>query len=143
MTRHDESARSRNDAVLAEHRAIREILRRMRTATARDDLGARLAEFCTAARDHFDGEEAEGGFYDSVLAQAPRHQAVIDALRDEHGSLLRDAERLRLEVSAAAETDLARLCAVAGGLADRLEEHEATENEILLEVMNQDLGAGD
>lgn len=143
MTRRDESVRRNKDAVLAEHRALREILARMREAEKREDLVARLLEFRSATRQHFDGEEAPGGFYENVILSAPRHQAALEDLREEHGRFLMEAERLTLTARECPDEELDRLRTDVRSLVERLDDHEARENEILLEVMNTDLGAGD
>ena len=144
MTRPDEPVRDDREAVLAEHKELRAITHEMKEAGSRDALLAHLEGLHSRAMQHFAREEAPGGFYDSVLKQAPRHAAALEALRAQHTAFLDDAEHLigRLRTHAP-KAPLDELVADANALAERFQDHESQENEMLLEVMNTDLGAGD
>lgn len=140
MTRRRLSERSRPDAMFEEHRALREIVARLRNARHRKELTALLAEFHDAARDHFAMEEASDGFFVNVTAAAPRHAVVLAELRAEHATLLVDVDWLIARAGSCAEPALADVLERVQSLASRLERHEERENEILQDVMNTDLG---
>lgn len=158
MTRHDESVASGAANVLAEHRAVRQVLARLRAAAQfalgqiaateghvrpHFELEEALGEFASAAQAHFAAEEAPGAFFEDVAETAPRHQAVLDDLRDQHGAILEEAARLTRDLADERVEGIADIVGSVLALVDLVESHEAAENEILLEAMNTDLGAGD
>ncbi len=111
----------------------------------------RLAELCTKLRDqlamHFSLEEAYGYFEDAV-ATAPHLSRRAEQLRGQHFelfshfcNLVEIAERLRYE--GANESVLRRLTDGYRDFAMRLYEHEANESELILQAVNDDIGAGD
>ena len=143
MTRRDESVPIGKDVVLAEHRALREGVARLREARTREEIISRLLEFRSMSREHFAGEEADDGFFESVTLSAPRHQGALIELEREHGEFLREMDALVVRARECAQTELADVHRGIEGLIVRLQDHEARENEILQEVMNTDLGTGD
>lgn len=96
---------------------------------------------------HFSLEEAFGYFEDAV-AVAPRLSSRADALRGEHGALyvelcnvVEEAERvLRADNSPAAVRKIA-LKFVA--FHHQFQAHEAAENDLILEALDDDIGVGD
>jgi hypothetical protein len=144
MTRPDEPVRSEHDAVLDEHRELRAFTEEMREARSRDALLQHLEGLHQRTMKHFAREEAPDGFYATVLEKSPRQASALAALKQEHTAFLQDVERLIGRVRThAPKAPLDELVAAANVLADRLQQHESQENEILLEVMNTDLGTGD
>ncbi len=143
MTRRKESVRSRRQIVLDEHVTLREMIALLRAANTKREVAARLLEFKDALTEHFAGEEAVDGFYASVLLAAPRHSALLAELAEQHAAMLVEVERLAEHVAGnpAQELPVARKRVAA--LCDQLEAHEDQEHELILEVMNTDLGAGD
>ncbi len=144
MTRRDEPANVERDPVLAEHRELHEITDELRGAQSRDAVLTHLEDLHARAVKHFAREEQAGGFFDSVREKSPRHDATLATLRQDHKRFLRDAEHLigRLRTHAA-KAPLDDLVADTRQLAERFQAHEAQENELLLDVMNTDLGTGD
>jgi len=143
MTRPEESVPNGRDVVLAEHRAFRDGVARLRDARSRDEIISRLLEFRGMSRAHFAGEEADEGFFESVALSAPRHQAALIELEREHGEFLHEMDALVVRARECSKADLAAVHGGIEALIDRLQDHEARENEILQEVMNMDLGTGD
>ncbi|MBK8975604.1 MAG: hemerythrin domain-containing protein [Planctomycetes bacterium] len=138
-----EREQAQHGPVLEEHELLREVIQRLRAAGSREDLTACLDEFRTFAAKHFALEEAPGGFYETVRTQAPRHQAVLLDLEDEHVELLRDTAELLAKLRSCTDAELTTVVGGVRSLTERLLNHEGRENEILLESMNTDLGAGD
>jgi hypothetical protein len=111
----------------------------------------RLVELLTKLRDqlamHFSLEEAFGYFEDAVSV-APHLSKRAENLRAQHFEMYSDLCRLvdRAEQYLYHETvDDARVGLAAGyrELMNRFQEHEARENELILEAWNDELGTGD
>ncbi len=142
MTSRKDSGRKSEQKVLAQHRALREQITALRESKDSKALLDQLRSFRGSLSEHFCVEEAAGGFYTSVILIAPRHQSVLDGLCTEHQELLQDTDELIARITddgddfGAVKKDAVHIC-------ERLEKHEAQENEILQEVMNTDIGVGD
>lgn len=143
MTRRKESARSRRQVVLDEHVTLREMIALLRAANTKREVAERLLEFSAALKGHFAGEEAIDGFYASVLLAAPRHAALLGELAEQHAAMLVELEQLIEAVDARTASDLVGVRKRIAALCDRLELHESREHELILEVMNTDIGASD
>ena len=143
MSPNDESVRMRTEAVLAERRALRTVMAELCAAATRGDLLQHLDRYRESSERHFQAEESPGGFFECVLMAAPRHQAVLEDLREEHDLFRREADRLLVAAQTCTDDGLEALRARVRSLMDRIESHETQENAVLLEVMNTDLGAGD
>lgn len=63
-------------------------------STWRGRVRAALTELAHDLRDHVELTESPGGFYDDILAKAPRLSHRVDEQRAEHAALLREVERL-------------------------------------------------
>ncbi|MBI2527152.1 MAG: hemerythrin domain-containing protein [Candidatus Rokubacteria bacterium] len=129
--------------LLAEHRRIRELTRRLEETGNLGELLTRLTEFRAAVVAHFLSEEAADGFYDTVRSMAPRQIGRVDQLEREHQALLADIDALAARALACLAGPVAEVLRGAPTLARRLRHHEAAEDEILFDTLYGDLGQGD
>lgn len=131
-----------DEQILAEHRRIHDLNRKLQGAAELAALLACLAELRALLAQHFKSEEEDGGFFDVVRSTAPRHCSRVDHLQHEHHALLAEVDALAARASAALEGITAVLhdaCA----LGRRLTDHEEAENHILIDTMYTDLGQAD
>ncbi|OHB80124.1 MAG: hypothetical protein A2W31_17255 [Planctomycetes bacterium RBG_16_64_10] len=96
---------------------------------------------------HFALEEAFGYFEDPVTV-APHLCQRADALRTQHGPLyvaIRDtADRAEQLLYTGNRTDLlSHVVTLFQAFYNQLQEHEARENELILEAFHDDIGVGD
>lgn len=143
MTERNSEGGAGEHPLFAEHRTLHARIAAMRAATTRDELLEQVRGFLGAIQKHFASEESDGGFFASVMRIAPRHQNLVAELRDEHVSLMRDTIDLIESLTRDEGGSFAELRAASDAICDTLGRHEARENEVLLEVMNTDLGTGE
>jgi Hemerythrin HHE cation binding domain len=129
--------------ILAEHRHIGDLAGQIDTTGELGDLLTRLAALRSALLPHFLVEEAADGFYDMIRSMAPRLLGRMDQLEREHQALLADIDALTARARACLAGPVAEVLADAHRLTRRLRNHEAAEDEILLDTMYTDLGQGD
>ena len=86
------------------------------------------------------GEEAPGGFFDSVRGAAPRFGATIEALREDHRLFLKDVDALATGARACLAGPVAEVLKQAAELGRRLRDHETREGEVLLDALYDDVG---
>lgn len=137
------SAESVEDRLREEHQTIEEVTARIERAGGLDELLQRLEEFRALLVPHFLAEEAPGGFFDVIRERAPRLLAEVVRLQADHQALLREMERLAVEVRRCLEGPVAEVLAQARFLARRQRQHETVENRLLLDAMYLDDGPGD
>jgi hypothetical protein len=111
----------------------------------------RLFELFEKLRDqlamHFALEEAYGYFEDSIR-EAPRLSRRAEELRSEHAQLFTNLCRLtesaeQLRYHEAAVEALATLSCDFSRFVTRFHDHELRESDLILEALNEELGAGD
>lgn len=130
--------------ILAEHRRIRDLTRRLESNTGElHELLTRLAELRSALVAHFVVEEAPDGFYDMIRSMAPRQLGRVDQLKKEHQAFLADIEALAARARACLAGPVAEVLGEAQALARWLRSHEAAEDDVLLDTVYNDLGQGD
>ena len=130
--------------ILAEHRRIHDLTRQLENNTGElRELLTRLAELRSALVAHFLGEEAAGGFYDTIRSMAPSQLGRVDQLEKEHAAFLADIDALAARTRACLAGPVAEVLGEACALARRLSNHEAAEDEVLLDTLYVDLGHGD
>lgn len=112
---------------------------------------ANLADLLSSLRDqlatHFSLEEFFG-YFDDALDVAPRFSVRADVLRAQHETLfeeiceiVEEAERLAYHESRG--RDIQRVAQRYHAFHQRLEAHESCENELIMDALNEDIGAGD
>lgn len=131
------------EQLLAEHRQIRDLTRQIEDSRDLPELLGRLQEFRSLLVPHFLGEEAADGFYDLIRRMSPRQLARVDQLEKEHPAFVAAIDRLTEQARACLAGPVAAVLAEARTLVHRVNEHEAHEDDLLLETMYVDLGHGD
>jgi len=138
-----ESISNANAQAIEEHRKIRELTERLGHAQSLVDLLRRLQELRLLMVPHFTDEEAQGGFFDVVRTQASRHLGAVRRLEREHEVLLAELDKLAEGARACLAGPVAEVLRQAREFARRTQEHEARENELLIDALYVDVGGGD
>jgi len=123
-----------------EHVRLKELLTRIDATGDLPGLLPLLEDLRDLLASHFAREEAEDAIGPAVLSS--RLQNVAQEILAEHGVFLRDLDRLIAQGKGALETRNA----VFAGMEDlgrRLREHEAKEDDLILDLAETDLGGGD
>jgi hypothetical protein len=128
---------------LAEHRRIRDLTSQLENNSELRELLTHLAELRLALVPHFFGEEAPDGLYAMIRSMAPRLLGRLDQLEREHQAFLGDIDALAARARLCLAGPVAEVLGEARALARRLRNHEAAEDDILLDTMYTDLGQGD
>ncbi len=132
-----------DEQILAEHRRIRDFTHQLENVGELRELLTRLAELRVALVAHFLGEEAAEGLYDMIRSMSPRLLGRVAQLEKEHQTFLADIDALAARARACLAGPVAELLGHAQGLARRLRNHEAAEDEVMLDTLYTDLGQGD
>lgn len=137
-----------HERIRQEHDELREMLGKMHRILARRlESGANVAKMLQSlhrhVQTHFD-EEEHGGFFDDVVAQAPRLSDRATEVKHEHAWL----NNVMRELIDYADDDLCddwwqRLETKFHEFSKALMHHENKENELLLEAYDDDIGLGD
>lgn len=129
--------------VAVDHRFLRQALKWLRSAKEQgaikellDDLGAYLVK-------HFAAEEAQAGFFETVVEKAPQHAHVIDELKAEHQSLLVDIEGITKALTQGPEPAPENVLKDVEAFIAKVEHHEHREEGLLQVAYERDLGVGD
>ena len=139
--------------VLAEHSDLFQLVSRAKTAFA--DTGRPLAkrrEFAVATieslrahlHEHFTQEE-QGGFLEEAVTRIPRLGHRMEEILKQHPALLAELDRLTaaLADSRLIEADWLKIGRQFAAFVDHLQAHERSENAVVQEGYNEDLGLGD
>jgi hypothetical protein len=105
----------------------------------------RIRDFQNELTKHFDLEE-DGGFMEDVISKAPRFAPRVKSLETEHVDALSVLDRITSDLKSMATFEPEYWNEIKVGITslfDLLEEHEAAERELILEVYYQDIGVGD
>lgn len=131
-----------------EHQELRELLGRVhRTLAKRAESAASVAAMIKALRGHvqthFDAEE-HGGFFDEVVAEAPRLSEQTEAIKQEHARLSATMRHLvRLADEPMREGWWQQVEQEFHQFSNDLMHHESREINLLLEAYGNDVGAPD
>lgn len=101
-----------------------------------DRLHAHIAR-CIAMKEH-------DGYLGTILREAPALARQVEAIRAEHGQLLRLGAGVRTDLATVRPADrlvIDDLCARVERLLAVITQHEQRENMIVLFALNQDLGS--
>lgn len=132
-----------HDHLKHEHAQVQAMARQIGAAEDVVQLLPMLVEHRRMLAHHFAAEEATGGLYDSILEMGPHHEHKLTLLRGQHRALIAELDALQEHAKSEAPPTAATILATAHAIARRLGEHEAEENDLLLEVFNTDIGVGD
>jgi hemerythrin-like domain-containing protein len=141
------SDRSVAEALGRAHVALLEDLRQLETATLPASgeglagLRARLDATRRHVTEHFRFEE-QNGYMDAVRKREPRLERTIQQLAEEHHQLAQALEAL-IEESRAATSPEAALRDEIRRWVEHVRQHEARENDLVLDAFNVDLSAED
>ena len=110
---------------------------RLRVAMAVDHAAARI-------EDHARQTEAEGGFLDKVLLEAPRLQRKIAQMKVDHERLEKEVDALRVALSLVADEDVADEAPTIRNLAiellGQLTRHRQRGADLIYEAYQVDIG---
>lgn len=131
------------DQLSAADRRIVVVAQSLRGVQGLGHLAQALRQLRDILEVHFSNEEAPDGFFDTIREHAGLYVARVEQLRQEHGALIRDVDAMLDEVRACVAGPVAAIRTHANTLADRIEQHEARESDLLGDAMSTDAGAGD
>ncbi|HMB67831.1 MAG TPA: hemerythrin domain-containing protein [bacterium] len=123
-----------------EHARLKELLARIGATGDLPGLLPLLEDLRDLLASHFAREEAEDAIGPAVLSSRLRNLA--QEILAEHAVFLRDLDRLIEQGREARETRDAVFSGMEN-LSRRLREHEAKEDELILDLAETDLGGGD
>lgn len=138
------------DAVRQAHENLKSMLTRAQELVQRDrinpaEIWACFTALATRIHIHFHAEEATGGLFDKLTAEAPQFAHRITELRREHDALRQTSSDLARET-----TTLTAFTGLPDGfvqafsnLVTTLFRHEQKEDELLEDVYSSDQGAID
>jgi hypothetical protein len=106
-----------------------------------EELRDRLASLRTEVLAHFRAEEQDGLLSD-LTRNEPRFEHAARRLRDEHRGLEENLETLLMVAAAAESVDDALRSKIRNWII-RARQHETDEDVLLMEAVNQELGAAD
>lgn len=101
-----------------------------------------LRNFKHAIKEHFESEE-HSGYLSDALILAPQLQCRADALRNEHPAMLQVIDGILSVVESTSTHELAKEQDSFRRFITDLQNHEQSENALVLEAYDEDLGAGD
>ncbi|MCB1035075.1 MAG: hypothetical protein KDD47_14705 [Acidobacteria bacterium] len=106
-------------------------------------LVPKLEKLHTLLREHFHHEEGKEGLQAALGRSASHLLPTLQHLYDDHQVFLRDLEGLIGRARKLAEGQVRTLMSGVAKLAERLEAHEAEENELFTDAVYTELGGGD
>ena len=127
------------------HRSLGELQQLFNERRSAEKVAPALAEFAEHVQAHFVHEEEEEGFFDALVEQAPRLKLRADALIEEHAEMSRELARLQRHAKpgvASAEW-WSTLSEEFDSFWQLFRRHERTENDLVQEAFNDDIGAAD
>jgi hemerythrin HHE cation binding domain-containing protein len=122
-------------------RRIAELAGSLRHTQGLGELARSLRHLRFTLEVHFASEEAPDGFFDMLRDRAAANVARVEHLRHDHVMFLRDVDLIQDRVRACLAGPVAELMRQAAALADRVEQHEKRESDLLGEAMSTDVGA--
>lgn len=137
------------DQIAAQHDQLARAWSDVRTMLSTDRFHVEavereLRELYRQLERHFQLEES-AGFFEDIIARAPRLQREAEALRSQHRGILDGARRLRERVLQL-DGDLGQVPAIRQSFKETLRayfEHESAEDRLLEEAYCRDTPAGD
>jgi hemerythrin-like domain-containing protein len=151
-----EQSRQLATRIQDEHARLEEIIQEIKDELNRpvdvDGFADWKLEFMWKVRDfqneltkHFDLEE-DGGFMEDVISRAPRFAPQIKTLEEEHTDAVKRLDGITATLKQLSAFDGQAWSEITDEimkLFDSLEDHEAAERDLILEVYFQDIGVGD
>ena len=131
-----------------EHHELKVLLKRLSDVFdgdgPRDELSRSLAELRDELDEHFHHEE-DGGYFDEIMERAPRLEAKVEELKQQHPALLALVRQLEDYVeNAGTDGDaMARIQDEYRAFVRVLTLHEVAENDLLQQAYTEDIGTND
>lgn len=126
-----------------EHECIRTLLRQIEETRDLCHLLAELRRLTPLLEVHFAREEAPDGLYPMVERDAPGNLLRLERLLAQHGEILSQVREIEVRLHEVLQGPVAECFHRAASLVGKLREHESKENELLIDTVSYDLGAGD
>jgi hypothetical protein len=146
MTREDArrspEAAASEARIRREHEELKGVLRRIEETRELGELVPLLSKLGVLLEAHFATEEGPEGLRAAVAKLEPRHDSRLREILEEHSVFLRELERLAESARECLERTIPGILQEVAGLCARLREHEAKENELLLDATYTDIGGG-
>lgn len=136
----DSADQIRRDQIDAEHHNLRESMVQLREAPDLPLIIAHLMRLRDELVEHFKLEEGDDGLAQAIGETAPNALNTLDRLFHEHDEFLTAIDGLIHRANDAMEGVASDLKSDIRTLCTRLEQHEATETELLSDAVFTDLG---
>ena len=136
-------------AILLEHDEIEKSVRAFSRMRARDVRGRPrrvralsfdLERLRRRLQRHFEHEECRDGFFEEILDESPELVGEVDKLRMEHGEFLVVLGRVVRTLGTSGESRVDHAFVGLHRFVDAYLQHEDTENRMLLDLLNNDVG---
>jgi hemerythrin len=124
------------------HKGIAGLLDDLDGSRSPDRNAEILSELGELLPRHFADEEAPDGLFDHLRARRPRIHEQLEALREEHRSILEILQALRA-AKASTRDEASRMENLKGAFLRKLRGHERNENLLVMDVYFQDEGGPD
>jgi hypothetical protein len=135
--------REGHETIEVDHKFLRTVLGWLRSAKDEGSIGALMEDLDEYLVGHFEAEEKEDGFFDSVLLETPRHAHQIDELKAEHVTIKEMVAKVRGELNPPYGPASDALQAKVQAIAELLHRHERKEHAMLQDSLERDMAAGD
>jgi iron-sulfur cluster repair protein YtfE (RIC family) len=139
--------------VLAEHRDLFNLMHSVQSAFAAAgpptaEWRAHVAESLHDLRDHLGdhfAQEEQGGFLEEAMTRVPRLSSAVRSIVAQHPALLTELDRVieTLGIVTAGADSWPRAAQAFEAFANRMTAHERSENAVVQEGYNEDLGLVD
>ena len=134
---------SARERIALEHRRLSAQLDLIEQTADPARLPADLERLRVLLAEHFAGEEAADGLHEALGGATPHLLPAVQHLFDEHREFLADLHSLTSRARWLAAGPLAELRAGVAGLAARLRDHEAREDDLFGESVYTDIAGQD
>jgi hypothetical protein len=122
------------------HGFLLQVLRWIESAVEGEAVAQLLEDLHQHLEVHFAAEERPRGFFDTVVRTAPWRAATVADLRAAHRTMLADVARLRREITRNLQPVPEPLRQQLEALIAGLRDHEAIEEELLVDTHATDFG---
>jgi len=143
MSRDSKAPHPGADQIAIDHHNLRTTFGQLQDAPDGALVIATLRRLREELVEHFKVEEGDNGLADAIGEAAPNALNTLDRLFEEHAEFLTTIDRLIAQAPAALDQPDSALRGEIKDLCRALEEHEATETELLSAAVFTDLGTSE
>lgn len=129
--------------VAVDHQFLQMGLAWLASARQESAIASMVDDLTDYLKTHFDAEERPGGFFDAVVADAPRHAGPVAELREEHSRLLEQLATIRGAIHAPYGEATEAVLAETAAFVRAMRHHERREASLLQDAFTRDFGTGD